>query len=733
MRRQPPSARPRPRGGRLRAVLASGALITAGIVPLTLAATAGTAHAAMNNSDVIANLFMWNWKSVGNECSTVLGPSGYGGVQVAPPQDSTTAPGHPWWEIYQPVDYNLTSRMGNEAQFAAMVSSCRAAGVKVYVDAVINHMTGQGSSSYGGVTGYSKYDYPGLYSSADFHNYPTDCSESDDQIHNWNDFNEVTHCELSDLADLRTESDYVRTEIAGYLNKLIGYGVSGFRVDAAKHIGQTDLAAIESKLHTTADGTAPYVAQEVALGSTGQLAPSAFEGTGSLLGFDYADDLAQQFNGNIANLKTFGSSWGLLPSDKELVFVENHDSERDGSTLSYKSGATNTLATEFELAWGYGTPEVYAGFDFNGRDDSPPADGNGFVTDTTCGSGWECTDRITGVNHLVAWHNHTAGQSVANWYDDGSNLIAFSRGNAGWIAINNESSAQTRTFATGLAAGTYCDIVHGTVSSGGCSGPTVTVDGSGNASVTVPAKDSVAFDSTDLVSGTSTSTPTPTPTATSASGVTETFTVAGAPSTAPIYLTGSIGALSSWAPAGAIPMTHNGAYWTVTVSGLPASTAVQYKYIARDASGNVTWEPGDNMALTTASTGSDAVSDVWTGSGATASPTATATPTPTATSTTAAGTVSETFRENATTVLGQNVYVVGSVPALGSWDPGSAVLLSSASYPVWTGTLSLPSGTAFEYKYLKKDGSGNVTWESGANRTTTSPASGGATLDDTWK
>src|SRR3954454_15830479 len=78
--------------------------------------------------DVIANLWEWNWRSVARECTDVLGPAGYGGVQVAPPQDSvkrseTTAPTplHPWWEVYQPVDYNLTSRMGTEAQFKSMV------------------------------------------------------------------------------------------------------------------------------------------------------------------------------------------------------------------------------------------------------------------------------------------------------------------------------------------------------------------------------------------------------------------------------------------------------------------------------------------------------------------------------------------------------------------------------------------------------------------------------------
>ena len=36
--------------------------------------------------------------------------------------------------------------------------------------------------------------------------------------------------------------------------------------------------------------------------------------------------------------------------------MENHDTERDGVTLNYKDGATNMIANEFMLAYGYGTP-----------------------------------------------------------------------------------------------------------------------------------------------------------------------------------------------------------------------------------------------------------------------------------------------------------------------------------------------------------------------------------------
>src|SRR4051794_1768791 len=220
------------------------------LVALTCAtAFAGASAQARPHRNVIANLFEWNWRSVGRECRRVLGPAGYGGVQVAPPQDSLSRSGptpvHPWWEVYQPVDYRLTSRMGNERQFRRMVTGCRAAGVKVYVDAVINHMTGQGDVSYGGVH-YTKYEYPGLYGSADFHHRPGDCPSADGGIDDFNNYLQVTKCELVGLSDLRTESPKVRRTLAGYLNKLLGYGVSGFRVDAAKHIGQRDLAAIES-------------------------------------------------------------------------------------------------------------------------------------------------------------------------------------------------------------------------------------------------------------------------------------------------------------------------------------------------------------------------------------------------------------------------------------------------------------------------------------------------------
>ena len=88
---------------------------------------------------------------------------------------------------------------------------------------------------------------------------------------------------------------------------------------------------------------------------------------------------------------------------------------------------------------------------------------------------------------------------------------------------------------------------------------------------------------------------------------------------------------------------------------------------------------------------------------------------------------------NATTSWGQSIRVVGNHPALGSWNPASGVTLSAATYPVWRAQVAIAAGTAVEYKYVRVDPDGRVTWESGGNRVVTVPTSGLLALSDTWR
>merc|ERR1712038_740722 len=124
-----------------------------------------------DSKQAIVHLFEWSWDAVADECTKVLGPKGFCGVQVSPPNEHIQ--GGQWWTRYQPVSYKLESRSGNRGQFIDMVNRCKSAGVNIYVDAVINHMTGHGGSGQG--TGGSGYDgpyenFPGVpFGIQDFH------------------------------------------------------------------------------------------------------------------------------------------------------------------------------------------------------------------------------------------------------------------------------------------------------------------------------------------------------------------------------------------------------------------------------------------------------------------------------------------------------------------------------------------------------------------------------------
>ncbi|WP_162246814.1 alpha-amylase family protein [Phycicoccus sp. Root101] len=506
-----------PRGTRTRTALVAGTVLTVGLA-MGIPSSVTSAQGDGNRTEVpgvTANLFEWNWDSVGNECTTVLGPGGYQGVQVSAPADSlkrialgdgSNTVLHPWWEVYQPVDYALTSRMGSEAQFRSMVAACRKAGVKVYVDAVINHMTGQGSTSYGGQT-YTHFNYPGVYSETDFHHKgtgPDDCTSASGGIEDFNNRHQVFTCELVGLADLDTSSPTVQDRLAAYLNTLIGYGVSGFRVDAAKHVGQTDLDAIYAKLHRTRDKVKPYWALEVFGGGPGVLSPQAFTSSGDVLGLDGVKQIRDAFKsypaehiGSLATLQVFGSGSGLTPAAKTLSFVTNHDTERNGDALNYKDGARYVLANEWLLADGYGHPQVFSGFTWNTTDDSPPSDANGIITNTDCANGqWTCTHRNPGILGMVGWHNYVGTARRGNFWTDGDNVISFSRGDRGWVAFNNGPAAKTITVQTGLARGRYCNVLEGKATRAGCANGSapVQVNGRGYATVTVGATGAVALD-----------------------------------------------------------------------------------------------------------------------------------------------------------------------------------------------------------------------------------------------
>lgn len=77
-----------------------------------------------------------------------------------------------------------------------------------------------------------------------------------------------------------------------------------------------------------------------------------------------------------------------------------------------------------------------------------------------------------------------------------------------------------------------------------------------------------------------------------------------------IYIAGSVNALENWSPDNALLLSAaNYPTWSITVN-LPASTAIQYKYIRKN-NGDVTWESDPNMSFMTPASGTYSTDDTW--------------------------------------------------------------------------------------------------------------------------
>jgi alpha-amylase len=97
---------------------------------------------------------------------------------------------------------------------------------------------------------------------------------------------------------------------------------------------------------------------------------------------------------------------------------------------------------------------------------------------------------------MVAFRRVVAGTSISNWWDNGANAIAFSRGDKGFVAINRESVQVTGPVATGMAAGTYCDRLTGGPVGASCAGTAVVVDATGAVQLDLAPLTAIAIDET---------------------------------------------------------------------------------------------------------------------------------------------------------------------------------------------------------------------------------------------
>lgn len=407
---------------------------------------------------VMVQLFEWPWKSIAQECEVYLGPNGFSAVQISPPHEHIRTGKNTWWERYQVASYQLKSRGGSEADLKDMISRCKRAGVEIYADFIVNHMAGFPSGVGFAGTNFTEYEYPDLYTYGDFNH----CGRNgNDMIVNFFDRYEVQFCELFGLSDLKTGSDKVQRALSNYMATLMSLGVQGFRLDAAKHVPASDITQILRRLQAT-----PYIISETLIANNDPIQLAEYMEFGDVNFFPYSMDLGKSF----LDKELSGLPFQFLnyPSSQySVVFIENHDLERHSEIRIPRLRThpnEHRLAQIFMLAWPYGYPQIFSGYDFKAYDDGPPVDANGntiqvLAADNACIAPWTCNHRNSVIKQMVGFRNYTDSQFYALHLNSDTELISFSRGNLGHVIINLSNNNKQAYLPTNLAPGTYCNVL----------------------------------------------------------------------------------------------------------------------------------------------------------------------------------------------------------------------------------------------------------------------------------
>lgn len=198
----------------------------------------------------------------------------------------------------------------------------------------------------------------------------------------------------------------------------------------------------------------------------------------------------------LAHFSQYGEVWGILSSRDALVFIDNHDTQRDSDDiLTYKNKTIYIMAQAFTLAFNYGMPRIMSSYMFTETGQGPPHNSRDEIlspsihTNGSCIGGWICEHRWSSIKNMIGFRNIVKGTNITNWWDNAKGQIAFSRGNKGFIAINTDWFDLKQTLQTGLPVGRYCNVIDEfDLNARICYGGSVDVASNGTAVIHLPAE-----------------------------------------------------------------------------------------------------------------------------------------------------------------------------------------------------------------------------------------------------
>jgi alpha-amylase len=186
----------------------------------------------------ILHCFDWKYNDIKAELKNIA-EAGFTSIQTSPvqPHDTTGT----WYWAYLPLGFYVGSNeFGTKAELQSLCEEADKYGIKVVVDVVANHLSGDHSKIQNDLK-------DGQY----WHTYGT--------VSNWGDRYQVTNGEIG-MPDLNTGDKKVQNMILNLMKECVDNGADGFRFDAAKHIETpADDASIRSDFwNVVLDGTTAH-------------------------------------------------------------------------------------------------------------------------------------------------------------------------------------------------------------------------------------------------------------------------------------------------------------------------------------------------------------------------------------------------------------------------------------------------------------------------------------------
>ena len=433
----------------------------------TITSVNGETIVASSNQQVsmkdgtVLHAWCWSFNAI-KENMAAIKEAGYTSVQTSPINAVVVGNGgdkkftNQWYYHYQPTAYTIGNyQLGTEAEFIEMNRVAEQYGIKIIVDAVLNHTT----SDYSKVSSEIK----------SINNW----THGADRISNWNSREEVTQKSLLGLWELNTQNPEVQQYLLKFLKNAVSDGADGFRYDAAKHIelpGEYPNQYGSNFWNVILNNGSEFQYGEVLQDNISRDADYAnlMSITASQYGHSIREILRNR-NANAGNLGNYRA--GVDPS-KLVLWVESHDTYANGNTDSESESAWMS-DEDFKLGWAMITARAKGTPLFFSR---PVGGGKGvrFPEQTKIGDAGSNLYKDPTIVAVNKFHNAMVGQSeyIRNPNGD-TNVAMIERGTQGAVIANLSDSEKNLNTETKLANGTYKDQISGkiyTVSNGRLSG-----------------------------------------------------------------------------------------------------------------------------------------------------------------------------------------------------------------------------------------------------------------------